>query len=298
MPWVALGCLGMPWARPGLLALDGHVSLRLLWGCLFPSRCWAGQRGRTRCRGPCRARKGQSAGSLHECNRPRAAFVSCRLLPPVLFFATFVHSLSAAFLFQVKLVSNAVVLAGSLSQLDEELHLRHLIGYIWILPEPAVLVPCPHQGVPDRIRNLFARGLRNMPRDYIARIVFDLHHRTLCLCREDEVTAVPSAKTMQPRLRSHGTLSVAPGGGRHQFSLLWKGIPGGDCLCGSGAPRAGQGRARATGLVGSSLGRVIMLGFAAGLWHLPNEPHEGVCRPEQVQRAGDLCGQRCDWLFC
>ncbi|EDQ91649.1 uncharacterized protein MONBRDRAFT_14245 [Monosiga brevicollis MX1] len=42
---------------------------------------------------------------------------------------------------------------------------------------------------PCRARNLFSRSLRNMPKDYIARIVFDIRHRTLYLSRQDQVVA-------------------------------------------------------------------------------------------------------------
>lgn len=37
------------------------------------------------------------------------------------------------------------------------------------------------------VRNVFARGLEAMPRAYITRIVFDVHHRTLALFRDKQV---------------------------------------------------------------------------------------------------------------
>lgn len=42
----------------------------------------------------------------------------------------------------------------------------------------------------DRIRNLFTRGLRGMPRSYITRVVFDSSHKTLCLVRDSQVCSL------------------------------------------------------------------------------------------------------------
>lgn len=68
---------------------------------------------------------------------------------------------------QVAVLANAEVLSGSRALAVDEKRLlqMRLIG----------------------VRNLFARGLVSMPRTYITRIVFDVHHKTLSLWRGMEV---------------------------------------------------------------------------------------------------------------